>query len=228
MTSHPDISSPRFWDRLSPDGREAVQRAAVERRHRRGAALFREGDTTDSVIILVEGQLKLTKLSLDGREVILELRGPGDILGELAAVDGAPRSATGAFISNGRALHLTSADFNRLVDDEPSVASATLRTVAQRVRESSNRQLEMGTTDAMARVCSRLLQLMSEAVEEDDGSLTVKSPLSQQELADWAGVSRDAVVRSLKNARDAGWLVTGRQTFTVSDLDALRSHATGN
>lgn len=214
-----------FWDRLSDAARQSLHAVGAERRHRRGAALFREGDSSESVFVLLEGRLKITKLALDGREVILELRGPGDVLGELAAIDGGNRSATGTFLTPGRALHVSAREFDRLIDHEPAVAAATLRTVAYRVRESADRALEAGKTDAMTRVASRLLQLLADAEPDGAGQHVIKSPLSQQELAAWAGVSRDAVVRALKVARDEGWLVTGRQSFTVTDVDELRRHA---
>jgi len=219
------FDSDTFMGRLTDAGRSALDATATERRHRRGSVLFREGDTNTSVMVILDGTVKLTKLAIDGREVILDLRGAGDVLGELAAVDGSPRSATGVFLSPGRALHLTGAAFNQLVDTEPSVGAATLRTVAHRLRDASNRQLEFGTSDAMSRVCARLVQLMDNVAPEADGTIRLRSPLSQQELADWAGVSRDAVVRALKMARDLDWLETGRQAFVIHQPDELRRHA---
>lgn len=214
-----------FLDRLTPQGRSALDATATERRHRRGAVLFREGENNTSVTVVLEGTIKLTKLSPDGREIILGLQGAGDVLGELAAVDGSPRSATGVFLTPGRTLHLTGPAFNQLLDTEPSIGAATLRTVAHRLRDASDRQLEFGTTDAMSRVCARLVQLMDGLTPEADGTIRLRSPLSQQELADWAGVSRDAVVRALKVARDLEWLETGRQVFVIHQPDELRRHA---
>lgn len=223
MTADP-VEQHSFLDRLTADGRSALEAAGAERRHRKGAVLFREGDYNTSVLVVLDGTLKLTKLAIDGREVILDLRGSGDVLGELAAVDGSPRSATGTFLTSGRALHLTGTAFNALIDSEPSIAAATLRTVAHRLRDASDRQLEFGTADAMSRVCARLVQLTEGLAAQPDGSIQLNSPLSQQELADWAGVSRDAVVRALKTARDLGWLETGRQAFVIKDLAELRRH----
>lgn len=213
-----------FFDRLTPQGRTALEAIAMERRHRKGSILFREAEDSTAVLVVLEGTVKLTKLALDGREVILDLRGAGDVLGEMAALDGSPRSASGVFLTTGRALHLTGPAFNELVDTEPSIGAATLRTVAHRLRDASNRQLEFGTADAMTRVCARLVQLMEEVPPDADGHIRLRSPLSQQELADWAGVSRDAVVRALKMARDLDWLETGRQTFVIRQPDELRRH----
>ena len=226
LESPSDTEAPTFLDRLGERGRQALEEAGSRRQHRRGATLFREGDSTDGVIVLLSGTLKLTKLSLDGREIILGLRGPGEVLGELSAIDGSPRSATGVFLTKGSALHLSAKQFNGLVDSEHSVAAATLRTVAHRLREASDRQLEFGTSDALTRVCARLVDLAQDLPPSADGTIAMRSPLSQQELADWAGVSRDAVVRVLKTARELGWLDTGRQTFVLRDLDAIRAQAT--
>lgn len=219
------MDQPTFLDRLSPTGRVAVESAGTLRRHRRGAMIFREGESSSTVVVILEGSIKLTKVAMDGREVILDLRGAGDVLGELAALDAEPRSATGVFLTPGSLIQLSGDQFNTLVDEEPSVASATLRTVAHRLRSASNRQLEFGTSDSMTRVCGRLVELMEGGAVAADGSVQFKSPLSQQELASWAGVSRDAVVRVLKTARDQGWLETGRQSFVVKSPLDLRRHA---
>jgi CRP/FNR family cyclic AMP-dependent transcriptional regulator len=219
------MDQPTFLDRLSPTGRVALESAGTLRRHRRGAMIFREGESSSTVVVILEGSIKLTKVAMDGREVVLALQGAGDVLGELAALDAEPRSATGVFLTPGSLIQLSSDQFNTLVDEEPSVASATLRTVALRLRNASNRQLEFGTSDSMTRVCGRLVELMERGTAAADGSVQFKSPLSQQELASWAGVSRDAVVRALKTARDQGWLETGRQSFVVKSPRDLRRHA---
>ena len=97
--------------------------------------------------------------------------------------------------------------------------------MAHRLRDASARQLKFGTSDAMTRVCARIVELMQDISPDADGTVHLKSPLSQQELADWAGVSRDAVVRALKMSRQLGWLATGRQTFVILQPDELRRHA---
>lgn len=216
---------PSFLERLAPEGRRAVDHAGTERRHRRDTTVFREGDVSREVVIILEGRVKLTKLSPDGREIILDLRGPGDIIGEMAAVDGAARSASAVFLTEGRALHLPGEEFNALIDNEPSVAAATLRTVVHRLRVTSERQLEFGTETAVHRVCGRLVELMDDLSPDASGTIHLRSPISQQELAEWSGVSRDAVVRVLKMARDLGWLETGRQSFIIHRPDELRAHA---
>lgn len=221
-----ELTGTTFWDRLTPDVRAEVTAAAVPRTADAGQALFREGDPSRDVFIVTTGLVKVSKLALDGREVILELRGAGEILGEMAAIDAAPRSATGVCLETTDVLVLSTTTFNHLVDTRAAVGSATLRTVVGRLREAADRQLEFGTSDALGRVCRRLVELARQNGATLDGpDVHLPSPVSQHELAEWAGLSRDAVVRSLKTLRDLGWVETGRQQFHLLDPAAIVDRA---
>ena len=94
--------------------------------------------------------------------------------------------------------------------------------MTERLRGASQRQLELGTSDALGRVCSRLAELADRHGVPDGGAIRVDSPLSQEDLADWAGLSRDAVVKALKTMRGLGWIETGRRRITLYDLEAVR------
>jgi CRP-like cAMP-binding protein len=165
-------------------------------------------------------------VTADGREILLELRGAGEVIGELSAIDGQPRSATGTALDDTRVLAIPVDRFRELLATNPRLAGAVMVSIARRLREASYRQLEMGTSDALTRVCGRLVELAERSgADLDSPPVVVRSPISQQEIAEWAGVSRDAVVRSLKTLRDLGWIDTGRQSFRILDLDALRARA---
>jgi len=205
---------------------DALRQAGHVRHHEPGAVLFVEGDGCAQVYVLLAGLLKLSKSTVDGREVLLEIRGSGDVIGELSAIDGQPRSATGTVITNVELLVIAVDRFQSLMAEHQVLSNAIMASIAGRLREASYRRLEMGTSDALARVCLRLVELAEMLGNRlDAASILVHSPISQQELAEWAGVSRDAVVRSLKTMRDLGWLVTGRGQFMILDIDALRRRA---
>jgi CRP-like cAMP-binding protein len=114
--------------------------------------------------------------------------------------------------------------FNDFVAARPAVAVILLRLVAARLRVSSRRQLEFGAVDALGRVCGRLVEMLAR-YGEGEGARVVRSPFSQQDLAGWAGLSREAVVKALHAMRTLGWIAMEGRDIRVLDEDAVRSRA---
>ena len=212
-----------FWDNLRAADQEVLAAAGVRRLYPAGSSIWLDGDPPTHTIILLAGLVKLTRTSMDGREVLIELRGRGTILGELAAIDSSPRSAAITVIEEVEALVVQAAVFRQLLLDNGPIAFAALEVVAEKLRQATDRRLEAGVGNAQARLCSRLVELAGRATAGNDGAIEVKSPLTQQELADWIGVSRDAVVLAMRRIREQGWVETGRRTIRILDLDALKA-----
>jgi CRP-like cAMP-binding protein len=213
-----------FGDVLGEAGLERLRQRASRRSFAAGEILCREGDRLHRVFLLERGLVAVTKLAPSGRQVLLELRGGGELVGELSAVDGEARSASVHAVEAGALVAFDAAELLHLVRTDGDVAMALLVTLTAKVRESSSRHLELGTTESMARVARRLVELW----QLRGGAAEFASPLSQQELADWAGVSRDAVVRALTQFRRAGVVETGRRRFVVRDAGRLRALADGD
>jgi CRP/FNR family cyclic AMP-dependent transcriptional regulator len=205
---------------------DALLGAGRAGRYQTGEILLREGDPASSVLLIVSGRIKLTKTASSGRQAVLELRGPGDLVGELGAIDRLPRSADVVALSDVEVVILPADRFNHLVQERSGLARGLLVTVVARLREASARQLELGTVDVVARVCRRLVELAAGGTGVEGGVL-VLSDISQQDLADWAGVSRDGVVRAFHELRRLGWLETGRRRFLIRDLDAIKHRGHG-
>lgn len=214
-----------FWDTLSDDDQQAIRSAGVQASYPAGTVLFHYGDEPTHVLVLLSGLVKLTLNSVDGREVMIELRGSGSVLGELGPIDSLPRSTTLTVVEDVEAIVVSTAVFRQLLLDRGTLSYAVLTMVAEKLRQSTQRRLEAGVGDAHARLCGRLVELAESAEMGPDGVIEVKSPLTQQELADWIGVSRDAIVLALRRIRKLGWIETGRRTIRIHDLDALRRAA---
>lgn len=214
-----------LWNAIGADDRALLQAAGHERTYSAGEYLFQEGTAPTDVIVVRSGLVKLTKSNADGREVMLELRGPGELLCEMSAVDGSCRSATGVAIRPVSALSLPASRFTQLLAEQPRLSFAVLRTVVERVRQSAERQLEGGTADSMARICARLIELAGPAAASQAGPIVIKSPLTQQELGDWSGVSRDAATLALGTLRKLGWLETGRRRFVIRNYEGILKRA---
>ena len=117
--------------------------------------------------------------------------------------------------------------FNTLLRERGGLAHQLLVTEVARLREAAGRQLELGTADVVGRVCRRLAELAASHGVPMDGGVLVRGAISQQDLADWSGISRDGVVRALGELRRLGWLDTGRQRVLIRDLDAITRRAAG-
>ena len=198
---------------------------AGERRYAPGVTLFHGGDDTGAVLIVRSGQAKVTVLDRDGHEVILGFRGPGELLGELSTVDGAPRSATATALEPMTALGIPGDAFRHLLDHRPALARTLLGVLAARLREADRQRLEFSAYDVPGRLARRLVELAERFGEPADDGVEITLALSQGELAGWASCSREAVSKALATLRGLGWIETTRRRIVVRDVDALRRYA---
>lgn len=218
-----------FVEAVGPDGLAQLRAVGSRRRFPAGATLFVEGDQAFEALILLDGSVKVTVTATDGREVILDVLGEGELVGELAAVDGEARSATAVALSQVEVLAIASAAFVEFLHGHPAVMFDLLVSVMGRLRNSDRRQLEFGTGDALGRVCGRLVELADRygAPAGALGAIEVESPVSQGDLAAWTGMSREALVKALRTLRELGWIENQGRRFTLLEPARLRSRATG-
>lgn len=191
-----------------------------------GAILFMEGDVAHEAVVLLEGDLKVVVGSADGRDVVLDVFGPGELVGEWSVIDGKTRSATVTALSDALVLSLPAAQFRAFLDRHPEVREGLLLDTIGRLRAQVRHQLEFGAGDAMGRVCARLVELADRFGYLDGDTTVIHSPLSQADLAAWTGLSREAVVKAMRQLRSTGWISNRGPDITVHDLDRLRRRAT--
>lgn len=213
------IPTEGFLGRLHADDAQALMDKARRRRYPAGSFLFMEGDDAHTVLFLLEGQVKISITSSAGREVVLDVLGPGEIIGELSAIDGLPRSATATALCPVEIATLNTVDFQALVDERASIARQLLQLVSIRLRSTSRRQFELASSDALARVCGRLAHLAG------DGRVELRVPMSQSDLAAWAGLSREAVVKALRTLRALGWIESRGRDIVLLDVSAIHDRA---
>jgi CRP/FNR family transcriptional regulator, cyclic AMP receptor protein len=214
-----------LWGRLAPGDAEALSARGRVREFRTGQALCHERQVADRVLVLLAGRVKITVSSATGREVVLAFRGPGELVGELSALDHAPRSATVVALEPVRALAVAHDDFRAFLAEHPAASLELLRVLARRLRDADAKRLESASASALERVASRLLELCERFGEPDGDCIAITLPISQPELAGWAGASLESVGRALQTMRGLGWIETRRRGLRVTDLDALRRAA---
>jgi CRP/FNR family cyclic AMP-dependent transcriptional regulator len=215
----------RFLDALERETADELRSRGVPRHYPRGTALFHERQPGDRVMVVLSGTVKLCSVSEDGREVLLALRGPGDLLGELGALDGRPRSASAIALEEVEALVMPAADFKSFLEGHPRAAVVILEMLATRLRDADRKRIEFAAQDSMSRVAARIVELSESFGEEGDGEIRIDLPISQEELAGWTGCSRDSVVKALQSMRGLGWIDTERRRIIVHDLNAVRRRA---
>lgn len=181
-----------------------------------------EGERSDRMVVIVAGYAKVSYFTEEGREVLLAIRGPGDLLGELAALDGEPFSATVTALEDVEALIMTVDDFRTVLTRYPDVGLNLFKSLSRKLRDADRKRVEFAAYDSVGRVASRLVELAETfGVDTLDG-IRIGLPLTQEELAGWTGCSREAVAKALQSLRNRNLIETHRRGVTVRDLEGLR------
>jgi len=211
-----------FWSALAGDAADELTRRAIHRRFRSGQTLLHRGGAPDRVLVLLAGRVKITAITAHGREVVLAFRGPGELVGELGALDGAPRSATVEAVERGEALSVSVDTFRSFLAEYPSASLALLEMLSRRLRDADAKRIEFSEFTTIQRVAARLLEYARLfGREEADGCIGV--PLAQEELAGAAGASIESVGRALQTMRRLKCVETRRRGIRIVDADALQA-----
>jgi CRP-like cAMP-binding protein len=182
-----------------------------------------EGDPSDHILVVLTGWVRVATSLKDGKEVVYALRGPGDVLGELAAVHGWPRSASVRGVEPVVAVQLGKGEFLAALAELPGIAVALLKMVAVRLRDAERARVGSAALDVSKRLAKYLVDLAGERGVVDCKEIFIESPLTQDDIAAHLGASRRAVARAFGLLRDRGVVSTGRKRIVVHRLDVLRS-----
>jgi CRP/FNR family transcriptional regulator, cyclic AMP receptor protein len=192
------------------------------RRFPANSALMHEGDPTDHVLVLLSGWVRAFTNTRDGQVVLLGLRGPGDVIGDIAALQRVPRTVTVETLQEAEFVQFTHDGFLACLEERPGLAVALARQLAARLRDAEEARISYATMDVAQRVAAFLVRLADLHGSPSGDGMVVEMPLTQQDIADSIGASRRAVARALQTFRDRGFVVTSRRRFVVSRSDVLR------
>jgi CRP/FNR family transcriptional regulator, cyclic AMP receptor protein len=220
-----DVSDPRFLDVLSPEHVDALRAIGRTRRFQAGAALFHEREPGEAVLVLTTGRVKLSCVTEGGREALLGIREPGDLIGEMSAIDGGSRSATATALEPVEVIAVGREAFVAFLDRTPRVGLVLARMLAKRLRDADRKRIEYLAGDTVGRVCSRLVELAHRFGETEGDGVHIELAITQEDLAGWTGSSREAVIRALRTLRELGWIETRRRGVTVLEVEQLRRRA---
>ena len=199
---------------VGDDDLESIAALLIERRIPKGHTIVEEGLSGDYMYILSEGQVKVTKLSGDGREKILQLLGPGDFFGEMSLLDNSVRSASVKTLSETRILALSRSDFLKELRHNPDLAMAVIQELTHRVRQMDEQASSLSFQRVKERTQGLLVRLAKGTDERPDGRCATP-PLTHQQIADMIGTSRETVTRIVKRLKDEGWLAQEAKQYLV-------------
>lgn len=212
-----------LFTELSPDELERVASVAIPRSFPRGVRVFHEGDDSDACYVVRSGDLRVTREHSDGRAIALATLGTGDFFGELAMLDGGSRSASVETLTDAELLALPASDMRRVIAKHGNIAAKLIVALTRRLRETNERVARQSFQTVPSRVAGVLSQLIAEEVmpEERDG-ITVR--MTQADLAQLAGTSRESVSRFLATLERAGVVRVGRGRVTILEPRRLRAY----
>jgi CRP/FNR family cyclic AMP-dependent transcriptional regulator len=214
-----------FWTLLSRDEQDVLSGLGVRRDYPTGRTLCLEDDPNTHVFVLLDGWVKVFSATRDGQQIVLALRGDGDIVGETAGETTGRRNATIQAIDAVRALIVRYDKFAKFLEANPGANRAYRHVVTRRWNDSDTMLRRRVVTTGAQRLAALLLDLADRHGREVNGTIYLVMPLSQEELASLAGTSRATITRAYANWRKRDLIRTGQRRITILDLKGLRQVA---
>jgi CRP/FNR family cyclic AMP-dependent transcriptional regulator len=207
---------------LTDSDRQALARSASRRRYRRGDIIFQKDDPGHSLFIVARGSVRIYVPSTQGADLTLAVLGPGHFFGDLSLLDGRPRSASAAALGDTNVVILERSDFVAVIRTRPAAVMSVLAVVVRRLRDTDEMASDLAFLDVGGRLAKKLLELAAtNGVKRQDGVL-LDMPITQEELADMIGVTRESVNRNLSLFRRIGLVAKEGRRFVLRDPAGLR------
>ena len=211
---------------LDEEAAEALRATMTDIRVEKGDTLFHEGEPGNQLFVIVDGKIKLGASSGDGRETLLAVLGPGEMFGELSLFDPGPRTSTATALTPAHLMALGHDDLMPWLRGRPEVARSLLLALAKRLRRTNEAMADLVFSDVPGRVAKALLELAAKfGTRQPDQSVLVTHDLTQEELAQLVGASRETVNKALADFQNRGWLRLEQRSVVLVDLERLDRRA---
>lgn len=220
-----DLGRTALFGELDETALEALAEKAVHRKYRKGNVIFVQGEQGDRCFAIVNGSVKISAYHPDGREAVMAVLGPGDVFGELSLFDDAPRSADATAIEDAELLSLNTGAVTEAIRTHPDLGLALLRVLGRRLRHTNEALQDIAFFDVPGRVARRIADLAETHGEATDEGVLIELPLSQENLAQMVGATRESVNKALSLLKRRGLVSRVGRRYLVSDVEKLRSRA---
>lgn len=186
--------------------------------------IYRRGDAGDTMMVILSGRVKITNVSAEAREVILNFLGPGDVNGEIAVLDGRERTANAVALEATQALVLYRRDLIPVLSADPGSLLEIIGILCDKLRATSQ-IVEDSSLQMPGRTAAGLLRLVAQHGRKTARGVSIDLKLSQRDLGSYVGLSRENTSRQLKDLREAGLVLVEGNVIVIPDLDELRARA---
>lgn len=210
---------------LDSDAAAALRATMVEVRLNRGEILFAEGEPGDRLYVILDGKIKIGQTSSDGRESLQAVLGPGEMFGELSLFDPGFRQSTATALTEARLIGLGNQDLKPWLTGRPEVASALLQALARRLRRTNEAMADLVFSDVPGRVAKALLDLAEKFGEAGPDGVIVHHDMTQEELAQLVGASRETVNKALADFTHRGWIHLESRAVVLLERERLEKRA---
>ncbi|MEE2832880.1 MAG: Crp/Fnr family transcriptional regulator [Candidatus Latescibacterota bacterium] len=204
-----------LFEVLKDDDLEAIARVTITRSYDKDQVIILAEEEGDALFIIADGQVKVSIVSEDGREVILSLLGEGAVFGELSLLDGKPRSANVVATQDTELYMVRRADFLQLIYTVPQIAVGLLAELAARLRKTDRKIEGLALLDVTSRISETLLQLADEQGSETTFGVSLEERPTHQQLASMSGTTRETVSRVLKRLEGQGYISSEGRSITI-------------
>jgi CRP/FNR family transcriptional regulator, cyclic AMP receptor protein len=218
------MQSPLFAA-LDAEAAAALRASLTESAVAKGDTLFREGESGDKMFMILDGKVKLGQSSVDGRESLLAVMGPGEIFGELSLFDPGQRTSTATALTDAIVLGLSNEQLRPWLAGRPEVAAALLQALARRLRRTNEAMADLVFSDVPGRVAKALMDLGEKFGQVTADGLMVTHDMTQEELAQLVGASRETVNKALADFAQRGWIRLESRQVTILDVERLGRRA---
>ena len=216
-----------FLAALPTQDRKALLALGTPHAYAAGEAVLREGETTTYVVLILSGWSTVSMETERGQRLILALRGKGEVIGDLAAVDQRPRSATVTALGRLETVVVSGQQFRSFIASRPAAGSLIMRQLSSRLRSADVERRSLASATVLQRLAARLLELVERTGRNTDEGIAVNLPLPQHDLAAAVGATREAVAKALRLLREEEVVRTGNRQLTVVNVVLLRLLAAG-
>ncbi|MFC1773943.1 Crp/Fnr family transcriptional regulator [Pseudomonadota bacterium] len=202
-----------LFAKLLPGELKVLEQHATIRTYPRNSVIINEGDDASTLFVILSGQVKVFLSNEEGKEIVVNMQGLGEHFGELALIDSAPRSASVMTVEKTRLASISKADFSKILADHPDIALRLINNLAARVRVLSENVKNLALLDVYGRVAKTLLSL----AHEQDGKLIIAERLTQQDIANRVGASREMVARIMKDLVSGQYITVDNKRIQINE-----------
>jgi CRP/FNR family cyclic AMP-dependent transcriptional regulator len=200
----------------------AISKVAVRQSFRKDNMVLIEEEVGSTMFIILDGRVKISRISDEGREVILSIMSEGDFFGEMSILDGQARSANVVTLDDSTIMIIHREDFLQMMHDYPQIAINLLKELAHRLRRSDSQIKSLSLQNATGKVASTLLRIADDSGKIHLGQVEIPKLPPQQDLANMAGTSRETISRVLKSLSEKGYLRKQGNKLIILDYESFR------